>query len=190
MIHRFSQGHTDTTRKAPRQRRMMTRNDMERGYPLIQLHDTESVDHLLVGSISEEIVNISGGEVVVYPRTDSESYDDVYEEDPNPTYGSGIRLKAYFVPQPIEAQLTPWGVDVENKSTVVFSKEQVIRSFGERLIRIGDLITLPYNASLIKPDRYRVLNAYDSGNFRYNWFYWSCDVENITDDVTLDVDNK
>jgi len=189
MIHRFSKGG-DATRVAAGQQRIGHRTDMQRTNPLIQLHDSESLDHTLAADIADEIVNISGAEVIVYIRTDSESYDEVYEEDPDPTYKSGIRMKAYFAPQPIAAQLTPWGIDVENQTTVVFGKERVYAEFGDRMIRIGDIIELPYNASGIRPDRFRVLNAFDSGNFRYNWLYWSCQVENITNDITIDIDQK
>lgn len=190
MIHRFSSTSTESNKSLAGQARIGFRDDISKRNPLIQLHDTESLDHTLVATIGDEITNISGAEVIVYLRTDHEGFDDVYEEDANPTYKSGVRLKAYFVPQPISAQLTPWGVDVENQSTVVFSKEEVIREFGDRLIRIGDVIALPYNAAGIKPDKYRVLNAFDSGNYRYKWLYWSCYVENIPDDITIDVDNS
>lgn len=190
MIHRFSQENTEITRVAPGQTRIGFRSDVQKQNPLIQLHDAQSKDHIFSGSIADEIINISGAEVIVYIRTDSESYDEVWEEDADPTYKSGRRMKAYFAPQPIAAQLTPWGVDVENQAVVIFSKEHVYKEFSERMIRIGDIIELPYNASGIRPDRFRVLNAFDSGNFRYNWLYWSCNVENITDDITIDIDHK
>ena len=190
MIHRFSKNGGDATRIGSGQARVGIRTEMERTHPLIQLHDSESADHSLAVSVADEIVNISGADVIVYIRTDSELYDDVYEEDPDPTYESGKHLKGYFVPQPIAVQLTPWGVDVENQTTVVFNKERVYADFGKRMVRIGDLIELPYNASGINPDRFRVLNAFDSGNFRYNWLYWSCQVENITNDTTIDIDHK
>ena len=189
MIHRFSQD-SEATRVAPSQGRLQARSDMEQEHPLIQLHDAGSADHILAGSIAKEIVNIAGGDVTVYPRTSSEHYDDVWEEDPDPTYGSGHHLKAWFAPQPIEAQLTPWGVDAPNQTKVSFSKEQVFKEFGQRMIRIGDIIELPYGGSGIKPDRFRVLNAADAGNFKYNWLYWTCQVENITNDETIDIDHK
>jgi len=189
MIHRFSTSD-EASRLVPSQSKLSARSDIEREHPLIQLYDPESKDHVFAGSISEEIVNICGADVIVYVRTNSEAYDDVYEEDPDPTYAPGKRLKAYFVPKQIAANLTIWGLDVENQTTVIFNREQVYREFGDRMIRIGDIIDLPYNAAGIKPDRYRVLNAADAGNFRYNWQFWACTVENITHDITIDVDNE
>ena len=189
MIHRFSRTDESATRIASRQQQMGQRSEMERTHPLLQIHDSESADHGLAATISDEIINISGGEVLVYARAESQSYDKVYDEEPDPVYRPAVRLKAYFPPQPIAAQLTQWGLDVENKATVVFAKEQVIKEFGDRMIRIGDVIDLPYNASGIRQNRYRVLNAFDSGNFKYNWLYWSCHVENLTDDITIEPDD-
>ena len=183
MIHSFSQDGP----LIPANQSITTDYDIQQTNPLIQIHNPDSPDLAFAAKIAQELVNISGAEVKVYARTNSESYDEVYEEDPDPTYKRPKTLKAYFVPQPLAAQLTPWGVDVENQTTVVFNKDAVYNEFGERMIRIGDIIELPYNASTIKPDRYRVLNAFDSSNFRYSWLYWSCKVENITDDRVIDV---
>jgi hypothetical protein len=186
MIHRFSSTDTEGTRIASSN--LGSRSDMESMHPLIQVHDTSSADHGLSGSVSAEIISICGAEVLVYVRAESESYDDVYDEEPDPVYKRPKRLKAFFPPQPIAAQLGPWGIDVENKATVVFSKEQVFRDFGGRMIKIGDVIELPYNGSGIRLDRFRVLNAFDFGNFRYNWLYWSCQCENLTNDITVEPD--
>ena len=185
MIHRFSWVGEEGMRIAAGQK-LGTRSDMERTHPLIQIHDTNNADHGLAASISDEIINISGASVLVYVRAESESYDDVYDEEPDPVYKRPKRLKAYFPPQPISAQLGPWGIDVENKATVVFSKEQVYREFGDRMVKIGDVIELPYNGSGIRLDRFRVLNAFDFGNFKFNWLYWNCQCENLTNDITVE----
>jgi len=189
MIHRFAQLLDNATRIAPSQSFLGARGDVESRNPLIQVHDTESNDHKLAGSLANELINISGAELLVYVRTDNNNFDEVWEEDADPTYYSAVRIKGFFVPQPKEVTLTPWGVDTENQTTVTFSKSQVISEFGERCVRIGDVIEIPYNASgTVRPDRYRVLNAYDSGNFRFEWYYWNCVVENLTNDITVDVD--
>ncbi len=163
-------------------------SNMEKQHSPLQLHDPANPDHGFVRSIAEEIVNISGASLVVYIRTDN-SFDDVWEEDADPTYYPGERIKGYFAPQPKETELTPWGADTPNATKVTFSRSAVINQFGDRMIRIGDVIELPYNArGAVKPDRYRVLNAADAGQFRYEWFYWDCAVESITDDITIDPD--
>ena len=186
MIHRFSQSDSSVVPSQGLDRR----TDMEQAHPLIQQHDDQSVDHGLAKSLASELINISGAEVTVYIRTRGEGYDEVYDEEADPVYKSGKRLKAFFAPKPIEAQLTPWGLDAENKATIIFDRNQVISEFGSRMIMMDDVIEIPYNAAGIKPDRYRVLNASDSGNFRYQWLYWSCQIENLTNDITVEPDSK
>lgn len=200
MIHRFSQTNDRANNIASRQgqlhMQLSHRSDMEQRHTLIQQHDPDSQDMAYANRVAQEIINISGASVIVYPRMNNEDYDKVWEEDPHPTYGSGHHIKAYFAPQPLATELTPWGVDTPNQTDVVFARQEVYAEFSSRMIRIGDIIELPYNSLAIAtpvakgPDRYRVLNAFDSGNFRYDWLYFTCKVENITDDTTIDIDHK
>lgn len=189
MIHRFTQA-SDSDKYLAGSRQESNRSDIEQRATPLQIHDPESRDMTMANRLARELVNISGAEVIIYPRTENEAYDDVWEEDADPTYKAGKRIKGFFVPQPIAAALTQWGIDIENKTTVVFAREEIFETFGKRMIREGDIIELPYNASLRQLGRYRVLNAFDSGNYRYNWLYYSCNVENITGDKILDVDHK
>lgn len=184
MIHRFSQS-SDISANS-----FSNRSDIEQNNPLIQVHDDNSSDHVLSDSIANEMINISGAEVLVYLRTDNYDYDDVWEEDPDPTYKPSVMVKGFFVPKPKNSELTIFGVDTPNQTTIMFSKSQILNLFGDRLIRAGDIIELPYNGGgYAKPSKFRVINSYDSGNFKYKWYYWSCLVENIVDDVVVDIDN-
>src|SRR3972149_11493662 len=87
------------------------RSDVEREYPLVQQHDVESADLKLAMRVSREVANISGAEISVYQRTDNGDNDDVWDEDPNPTYWAAIVFKAFFAPKTIEAALKVWGAD-------------------------------------------------------------------------------
>ena len=189
MIHRFGFGN-DGNKLAAGQKLISPMSDIELEHSLLQVHDPDSPDMTYAANVARELLYKAAANVVVYARTNNSDHDEVWEEDPDPTYGSGKRMKAFFVPQPLEVQLTPWGVDAENKSTVVFILEDIYKEFGQRMVRAGDLIELPYNSVAIKPDRYMILNAFESGNFRYHWLYLSCNVENILDDKVLDIDHK
>jgi len=57
--------------------------------------------------------------------------------------------------------------------------------FGERMLRAGDVIYLPYNAAAINPTHYRVTNGAPSGNFRYVWFYFTCQAVVLKADSTI-----
>jgi hypothetical protein len=187
MIHRFGQvggGNPFTAGQDS------LRSSVEQQYPLLQQHDPNSPDMAFANKLAGELIAISGANVTIYLRTNNTDVDVVWEEDADPTYGAGHHLKAYFAPKPLEATLTEYGVDVPNQTEVIFSRAQLYAEVGGRMMRAGDIIVLPYNSLAFNPDKFRVLNAFDSGNFRYDWLYFSCTVENITDDITIDTDNK
>jgi hypothetical protein len=161
--------------------------------------DGGSADIAYAERSAEEIINLSGVLVTVFKRTRNHgNKDEVWDEDADPTYKGGIKLKGMFVPKPAEAQLTKWGVDVENQTTIHFSRAVVLMTFGNEMISEGDVIIIPHNTLSVvqntdlrtgignRLDRYRVLKASDTGNFRYRWLYWSCLLENLTGDQTID----
>lgn len=177
------------------------RSDDEKVNTPLALFNHDNPDLAWAERMSEELINISGAIVVVFPRTANRDADDLWEEDADPTYKAGVRLKGYFAPQPVGIALTQWGVDAPNETTVVFSRAVIFGTFGVRMIRPGDVIEVPHNtlspvqapeelASLgNRMDKYRVINASDTGNFRYRWLYFSCRVENLTGDQTIQVEN-
>ncbi len=163
------------------------RSEVEQRHTPIALHDPESNDLKLARKMADEMINISGAEVKVYIRTNNADYDHVWESDPDPTYWNCVPMKAFFKPQPLEAELKKWGSEIVNKAEVVFSHRQIYQEFGERMLRTGDVIQLPHNAATVAlaPKNFRVINASPTGNFRYNWLYVTCMVEVLTADMTV-----
>jgi hypothetical protein len=162
------------------------RSDSEQRHTKIALHDEDSPDIKMARQLADEIIHISGAEIEVYLRTDNNDNDEVFDEDADPTYWEPVPMKAYFKPQPIELELKKWGADMENhREEIIFSHRQLYAEFGERMLRTGDVLRIPYNAAAINPTTYRVTNATPSGNFRYIWLYFTCQVEVLTADITV-----
>lgn len=164
------------------------RSDVEQRNTPVALHDNESADIRMARQQADEMINVSGAEIMVYTRTDNADHDKVWDEDADPTYWPPVPMKAFFKPEPLQAELQHWGIDTPNKTEVVFSFRQIIGRFGERALRAGDVLQLPYNASNNSPKNYRILNATPTGNFRYVWLYYTCQVETLTADVTVRVE--
>lgn len=182
MIHSFSTIHE----QPPTNAQVDFRSDIEQNNPLFQVHDVDSADISMVRQITQEMIRVNGAAVKVHPRTDNADHDKVFDEDADPTYWPPIDLKAFFVPQPLEYELTLWGVDTNNKTEIVFSLDDVISKFPNRLLRPGDLIEIPYNSqSQQKPKYYAVDNAQEYGNFRYIWLYVKCQATLLVGDVNL-----
>jgi hypothetical protein len=153
----------------------------------LSLFNADSADIKLARQLAEEQINVTGAQVLVYPRTDNGDNDSVWDEDADPTYLRPQGFKAFFKPEPIQSELTKWGVDTKIQTDVNFTFQQLYSVFGERMLRPGDVIQLPYGSAPINPVNFRVLNATPSGNYRYVWIYFQCKVEQLTADVTVRV---
>jgi hypothetical protein len=176
------------------------RLDQEKTNSLLSSYNHDSPDIAYAERLAEELVNLSGAWITVYQRTQNEgNKDEVWDEDADPTYRNGKKIKGFFEPAPADIQLTRYGVDIQNQTTVHFSRANIFQTFGKRMISEGDVLIVPHNtmsAAQIpdiregvhnRVDRYRVIKASDSGNFKYRWLYWSALIENITGDQTIDV---
>lgn len=168
------------------------RSDVEKVFSPISIYNPLKPDMGYAERMALELIHISGAWIRLFVRTDNADYNKVYDEDPNPSYKNGILLKAFFKPEPVQIELTKWGVDAPNTTTVVFARSEILQQFGEkRMIRAGDMVEIPHNST--GPGaarRFRVIDATDQGNFMYRWLYFSALVQNITDDKTLDIDHK
>ena len=154
---------------------------------MYQVHDINSRDIGTVRRLVREMISVGGALVQVHTRTMNDDVDDIWDEDPDPTYLVPETFKAVFVPQPLETELTMWGADVSNNQTeIAFFLLDIHEKFGDRLLRTGDLIEVPYNSiSAQKPKYYYVNNAQETGNFRYTWLYLNCHTSLITGDVNI-----
>jgi hypothetical protein len=162
------------------------RSDVQQSNPLYQVQDVDSPDIALVKKTAIEMIQVNGALVRVHTRTDNMDHDKIFDEDTDPTYWAPISLKGFFVPNPMEYELTLWGVDCPNKQEIVFALEQVVGLKPNRLFRPGDLIELPFDSqSQQKPKYFMIDNASEVGNFRYVWLYLKCVTTLIVGDVNL-----
>jgi hypothetical protein len=186
MLHRFTQGATGLDSMAISQRYQDNRSEEMLDNPLYQANDQEAHDLSFAYKIAREMIRVNGAHVLIHPRTRNEDIDGVFDEDADPTYWSPQFFKGFFVPQPLEFELTEWGLDTKNQVEIVFFRDDLIELLGDRLSQIGDIIEIPYNsASQQKPKYYRVDNAQETGNFRYQWLYMTCQCTLLSGDVNI-----
>ena len=186
-IYKFGYDYGDTVEESFDDSFPDNRSDVDQRNSPLSLFDLESADVRTARTLADEVVNISGAEVKIFIRTNNNDYDSVWDEDADPTYWTSEMLKAFFKPAPLETELKKWGADTINKTEVVFSHRQVFEKFGSRMLRTGDVLQLPFNAAMEdrSPKTYRVTNATPTGNFRYNWLYFSCTVETLNADISV-----
>jgi hypothetical protein len=163
------------------------RSDTEQRNTPLAVFDHDNPDIMYARRQVEEVINTSGAEVFVYIRTNNGDYDTVFDEDPDPTYWNKVPLKAYFKPAPLEAELKKWGAEIISKIEIVFSHMQLYKLFGERMLRAGDVIQIPYGAATTatNPKNYVVLNGTPSGTYKYVWLYFTCQTQTLSADITV-----
>jgi hypothetical protein len=122
------------------------RTDAEKLNSPLSVYNHDSPDIAYAERQAEEIINLSGAWLTVFKRTRNQgNRDDVWDEDADPTYKGGIKLKGYIVPQPAETTLTKFGVDVENNTTIHFCRAIIYKTFGDLMISEGDILIIPHN---------------------------------------------
>jgi hypothetical protein len=177
------------------------RSDAEQQNSLLSIFNHDNPDIAYAERLAYEWINISGAWLTVFKRTQNRgNKDEVWDEDADPTYYKGVKLKGYFIPQPAENALTRWGVDTPNQTTIHFSRANILHIFGEKMITDGDVIVIPHNTLTVtqnndlrsgignRMDRYRVIKASDTGNSRYRWIYWTVQAEVILGDKSINVE--
>ncbi len=171
------------------------RTEIEKQHTSLAIYNNSRPDFALAERWAEEAVNIGGAWVTIYlkePLIDHNDLDDVWDEDADPIYQPGRDLKAWFKVDSLNIEMTRWGVDSPLQTTVVFPRAILAKEVGmERLLTIGDVIEIPYNAPKLRgPARFRVLNAYDSGNWQYRWLYYTATCELLISDEALKVTHR
>lgn len=153
----------------------------------LSIFQEDSPEVLTARTNADEMINTSGAEIRVYPRTDNADFDIVWDEDPDPTYLNHYNMKAFYKPSQLKTELKKWGIDTSAPTEIVFSHRQLYEKFGERMLRDGDVIYIPFNAASINPTHYRVTNGSPTGNFRYTWLYFTCQTDILRADSTIRV---
>lgn len=171
------------------------RTQMEKQHTPLAVYNQNKPDYAIAELLAEEAINIAGAWSTIYlkePYLDRDGLDDVWDEDADPIYREGIDTKSWFKVDSLNIEMTKWGVDSPLQTTIVFPRAALAKLVGmERLITVGDVIEIPYNAPKLRgPARFRVLNAYDSGNWQYRWLYYTAICELLTGDEALKVTHR
>lgn len=168
------------------------RSEIEQTQSPLSLYNNTDVG--LAERQAVEIINLSGAQVTIYlkePKRDAKEIE-VWDEDADPLYRSGIGMKAYFKPEPTQQELTRWGYDQRLRATIVFARTMLLghAQIGKRLLLPGDVIEAPYNLPSnfdYGPFRFRIINTKQNGFFMYRWLYVEAACELITGDEALRV---
>lgn len=177
------------------------RSDQERLNSPLSTYNHDSPDLAWAERTIEEMINLSGAWITVYKRgRNLANQDEVWEEDADPVYSRGIKVKGFFAPAPAESLLSRYGVDTPNQFAIFFSRAAIIQQFGAKMVAEGDVLTVPHNTMSVaqnvdvrdgpsnRIDQYRVIKSNDVGNFKYRWLFWKTECELLLGDKTIEVE--
>ena len=174
------------------------RSGIEQDFSPLALYNHDKPDIAYAERMAGELINLSGAWVTVFLKelkADAEEIE-VWDEDADPIYRNGKEIKAYIKPDTIAFELTRWGVDNPLKLNITFHRPSLVSAFDERLVAMGDVIRVPYNAarSMLSSNRghydFRVLNSFDAGNFQYRWLYYTANTQLLTGDKAVRVKHE
>lgn len=113
---------------------------------MLNLFDRNNNDKNLFNLIDDEIIRLSGSEILLFKYSESDDIHDVYKEakrkiiSPTP-----IKLFGNYDPRPIEESVTQFGVEVQNDQVFVFNKSYVESKIGRAIIP-GDILKPVFQA--------------------------------------------
>lgn len=107
---------------------------------MLSLFDKDNPDKNLFNLVDDEIIKLSGSELLLFKYLPSDDIDPVYMESRQKTFHpTPIKLFGNYDPRPLEEGLSQFGVEVQNDQVFVFNKSYVERKVGRPII-IGDII--------------------------------------------------
>jgi len=106
----------------------------------LSLFDQDNPDISLFNLIDDEIIKLSGSQILLYKYYQNEDYDPVYMESRNKTISRDpVLLYGHYEPRAVEENLTQFGIELTNDQLFVFNKSYLERVVGRRLIP-GDVV--------------------------------------------------
>lgn len=107
---------------------------------LMSLFDRHNSDKNLFNLVDDEIIKLSGSEILVYKYLRSDDHDDVYMESRlKPLSPEPIKIFGNYDPRPLEENLTQFGIEIQNDQVFIFNKNYVERKLGRSIIP-GDVL--------------------------------------------------
>jgi len=107
---------------------------------MLSLFDKNNSDKNLFDMVDDELIKLSGSEIMLFKYMKSDDYDDVYMESrQKPISIEPIKLFGNYDPRSLEENLTQFGLEIQNDQVFIFNKSYIERRIG-RIIIPGDVL--------------------------------------------------
>lgn len=154
----------------------------------LSLFDQTNNDINLFNLVDDELIRMSGSELLYYKFFQSEdSYDDVYMEERSKVIATEpVRVYGHYDPTALEQGLSEFGVEIQNDQEFTFNKVY-IEQYLQRAPIEGDVIK-----PVFQNQRYEIIQVAEDGFEIYGVFHYRCsarllrDSEEVVDEPLTD----
>jgi len=129
------------------------------------MFDSENPDISLFNMIDDELIRLSGSEILVYKYMRDSNYDDVYDENRLKAISKrGITVIGHYDPRALEENLAEFGIEITNDQVFTFNKHYIERILKRPLIP-GDILqpkfqNLKFEIFEVQEDSFEVYGVY------------------------------
>jgi hypothetical protein len=129
------------------------------------MFDDDNPDLELFNLVDDELIRLSGSEVLLYRYHQDEGYDSLYGEDRRKAIEeTPVALIGHYDPRAIEENLGEFGLELTNDQMFTFNKHYVERKVGRALIP-GDILkpkfqNIRYEVFEVQEDSFEAYGVY------------------------------
>jgi len=150
------------------------------GKSALSFFDQENADINLFNLVDDELIRISGSELLYYKYMQSEDYDEIYLEARTKTIATDpIEVYGHYEPKPVEQNLSEFGLELTNDQLFIFNKS----SISTKLHR------LPIEGDVIKPkfqnQKYEIFEVQEDSFQIYGVYHLICVAKLLRDEESV-----
>lgn len=154
------------------------------GKSALSFFDQDNNDINLFNLVDDELIRISGSELLYYKFYRSEEYDEVYlESRSKPIAAQSIAVYGHYEPKPVEQNLNEFGLELTNDQLFVFNKTYINQKL-HRDPQAGDVIKPKF-----QNQKYEIFEVQEDSFQLYGVFHMVCAAKLLRDQADI-VDEK
>jgi len=144
----------------------------------LSFFDPESADLNLFNLVDDELIRISGSELLFYKYFRSQEYDEVYlEERSKAIAAEPILVHGHYEPKPMEQNLNEFGLELTNDQIFIFNKSYITQKLS-RSPQAGDIIKPKF-----QNQKYEIFETQEDSFQLYGVYHIVCTAKLLRDDT-------
>ena len=145
----------------------------------LSFFDPESADLNLFNLVDDELIRISGSELLFYKYFRTEEYDEVYLEARSKAIASEpVLVHGHYEPKPMEQNLNEFGLELTNDQIFIFNKTYITQKLS-RSPQAGDVIKPKF-----QNQKYEIFETQEDSFQIYGVYHIVCTAKLLRDNTS------